>query len=137
MKVGTLKKVVELAEGFRWHTLEVNTDIFKDYLTIPESFNVRHFYKSAFHGQINKPIKVYLSEVYKDGILYPLLLRRAVEGWNMLCRPYLIQILTDNVECFGGNGFRIINNYFDYQKTDYLTPQEQAIEACLIELLEE
>ena len=107
-----LKKIIELAKGFE----QLKGNI-------------------AFESCVRYKEQICIITQTEQWDLYPLLLRRAVEGWNRKNGPYLIQILTDNVECFGGNGFRIINNYFEYTDTEYLTQQEQAIEACLVELL--
>lgn len=116
MKQETLKKIVELAEGF---------DIIRE--------------SSHWYGLIryrNNSNLCMIQDVEAWGYC-PLLLRRAVEGWNNSKQPYPIELNSDNVEYFGKDEYRIINNYFNYTIIDYLTPQEQAIEACLIELLEE
>jgi hypothetical protein len=97
MKQETLKQIVELAEGFEY------VDEFAEF-TIIETPGMQ---------------VIHLNQLECDDWryeLYPLLLRRAVEGWK------------DNLD-------DLINTQ-NYQKTDYLTPQEQAIEVCLIELLE-
>ncbi len=116
MKQETLEKIVEWAEGFEWENGQVNDPA--NFMYTPD--NLSPEYRKDMWQLVD----------------YPLLLRRAVEGWNRKNGPYLIHILSDNVECFGGNGFRIISNYSAYPANDYLTPQEQAIEACLIKLLE-
>ena len=92
MKQETLKKIVELADGFEMEENEI----------------MHHWFSGT---------RLHLSKVTATiWAHYPLLLRRAAEGWS------------DNLDDL------IYTD--DYQKTDYLTPQEQAIEACLIELLE-
>ena len=99
-----------LADGFEWWE-----EITK--MTSTETEKTTEI--TNFFIGFNRPGR-YILVLEPDDItiwyLYPLLLRRAVEGWP------------DNLDEY------IKTN--DYQKTVYLTPQEQAIEACLIELLE-
>jgi len=114
MKQETLKEIIELADGFEW------------YINRIEGVRVK-FAESFFP---------YKSEIVRGNLLwkgtyYPLLLRRAVEGWNRK-RDHIILSQSD-VSCWL---LELPFWYKDYPKTDYLTPQEQAIEACLIELLE-
>ena len=106
MKPETLKKVVELADGF-----EIAPGI-----------------GLTYRGNDNS----------KD--FYPLLLRRAVEGWNqkhwtMSCTQKIIYLKITRIEIVK---CRKVEKTFIFSnpKTDYLTVQEEAIEACLIELLE-
>ena len=92
-------------------------------------------------GQVNDPANfIYtldnLSPEYRKDmwelIVYPLLLRRAVEGCE-----HVIIFCNERLTCLSLEDDRQSFDYRDYPKTEYLTPQEQAIEACLIELLEE
>ena len=100
MKQETLKKIVELADGFEY---------------------IEEFGEFTIIETPGRQV-IHLNQLECDDWkyeLYPFLLRRAVEGWKEA------QITLNQ------------NWYKDYPKTDYLTPQEQAIEACLIELLED
>ena len=114
MKTETLKKIVELADGFtNWMSLDLPCVK----LHTPE-----------------EKISIALKYIEKWEH-YPLLLRRAVEGWNQSRSNH--EIVTgctclDIIDHDGIDNFQLDN----YEKTDCLTPQEQAIEACLIELLE-
>lgn len=132
MKQETLRKIVELADGF---------EISKEFAT-EGSYDIERF--NIIYHKVSRSNVAHL----KTWISYPLLLRRAVEGWNKKADDadddyMFIQLLEDTINyaidsswCKDGiNGKRL---WIDkYKKTDYLTPQEQAIEACLIELLEE
>ena len=116
MKQETLKKIVELADGFELEWLSGTLCI---HTPDHEHWGVKTFNKT------NGP--------------YPLLLRRAVEGWNKSNSTILhfIDLRSDHIECVNDpypNSPILL--YKDYPTTEYLTPQEQAIEACLIELLE-
>ena len=62
MKTETLKKIVELADGFGWKVLEV------DKQSIP-------------YIQYSN-ISIFDTKNIQQSDQYPLLLRRAVEGWN-------------------------------------------------------
>lgn len=120
MKQETFKKIVKLADGFEWKDKEN-----EDYeIQLPE--NNTFLCSWCNHFRTDRWKQIY----------YPFLIRRAVAGWNEGRNPYPIEIMADSVEYFGFGDFRIINRYQDYKKSDYLNPQEQAIEACLIELLE-
>ena len=123
MKQETLKKIVELADGFEWRDKEG-----EDYeVGLPE--------KNTFlcswcnHFRTNRWNQIY----------YPLLLRRAVNGINEIgeyeisLRVGYILLEIDDPKVEDLKDW----DYDDYPKTEYLTPQEQAIEACLIELLED
>jgi len=118
MKQETLKEIVELADGFEW------------YINRIEGVRVK-FAESFFP---------YKSEIVRGNLLwkgtyYPLLLRRAVEGWNKQEKEHEVvfgRTCLDIIDHDGIDNFQ----FADHSKTDYLTPQEQAIEACLIELLE-
>ena len=106
MKTETLKKIVELADGF-----DLAPGIG---LTYKGDDNSKEF--------------------------YPLLLRRAVEGWNVKYgrkSEYqdTIELCADVVMTFVEYEINKVYRHKEYEKTEYLTPQEQAIEACLIELL--
>ncbi len=111
MKQETLKKIITLADGFAYDD------------------RLKAFY-------LNGDTWVWFKEIQKWED-YPLLLRRAVEGWNDKYADSetdtAIQVECDNIIEMSA-GFFV--KYSSYLKTDYLTPQEQAIEACLIELLE-
>jgi len=121
MKQETLKEIVELADGFEW------------YINRIEGVRVK-FAESFFP---------YKSEIVRGNLLwkgtyYPLLLRRAVEGMNRAGK-YEIYLYVDYILLDLKNPFEEEDkdwDYEDFEKTEYLTPQEQAIEACLIELLE-
>ncbi len=111
----TLKKIIELAEGFE----QLKGNI-------------------AFESCIRYKEQICIITQIDQWDLYPLLLRRAVEGLNIVGNAeiylYINYILLDN------NSLTEKDKeweYSDYPKTEYLTPCEQAIEACLIELLEE
>jgi len=119
MKQETLKKIIELADGF-----EIK-------------------YKDS-HWSIRDPSGAWYSLEYfvKTKVAYPLLLRRAVEEWNRK-GEYGIYLYVDYMIIESNKGIQELTgdskewDYDNYEKTDYLTPQEQAIEACLIELLED
>ena len=113
MKQEILKKIVELAEGFAYDD------------------SLKLFY-------LNGNTWIWFKEI-QEWEHYPLLLRRAIEGWNRSNSSilYFIDLLSDHMEYANGScPAALILLYKDYIKTKYLTPQEQAIEACLIELLE-
>ena len=111
MKTETLKKIVELADGFEW--LDAN----KELLHAPG-------------------LKLFgIIALIEDKIVYPLLLRRAVEGWNKKNPP--IDLNGTHLYHFPAGEEMMRLSYSAYAQTDYLTPQERAIEACLIELLED
>ncbi len=125
MKQETFKKIVELAAGFEW------------YINRLEGVRVE-FAESCF---------AYRSEIVRGNLLwkgtyYPLLLRRAVEGWNDIHAESSnykndINISPNVVLRYEKNVLEKVYRHAEYKKTEYLTPQEQAIEACLIELLED
>ncbi len=124
MEQETLKKIVELADGFEWRDKEG-----EDYeVMLPE--NNTFLCSWCNHFKTDRWKQIY----------YPSLLRRAVEGWNKsnptIC--YFIDLNKEYLE-YGNNCYpnHPLLWYKNYQKTEYLTPQEQAIEACLIELLED
>ena len=115
MKQETLKKIVELADGFEMEENEI----------------MHHWFSGT---------RLHLSKVTATiWAHYPVLLRRAAEGWNKSNPPicYFIDLNKEYLQ-YGDNCYpnHPLLWYKNYQKTDYLTPQEQAIEACLIELLE-
>ena len=109
----TLKKIIELADGFEnWMSLDLSCVKLH---TPDEKISIALKYISKWEH-------------------YPLLLRRAVEGWNkehQYITDYIIS-QKDYIEC---SYLEKCYFYHEYKKTDYLTPQEQAIEACLVELL--
>lgn len=113
MKQETLKKIVELADGFE--------------ISIYRSFEFIHYKGDSCRHRLTDVV---------DWIHYPLLLRRAVEGWNDKDEPYDIDLQNTSIYYWGKDDYELEYNYSDYPKTEYLTPQEQAIEGCLIELLE-
>ncbi len=121
MEQETLKKIVELADGFEY--IEVLGEF-----TIIETPGRQVFHLNQLECGDWKCE------------LYPFLLRRAVEGWNKsnptIC--YFIDLNKEYLE-YGNNCYpnHPLLWYKNYQKTEYLTPQEQAIEDCLIELLED
>ncbi len=131
MKEETLKQIVELAPGFEWVDRENG-----DYeVRLPENNTFLCSWCNHFRTNLWKQI------------YYPFLLRRAVEGWNGqgiendyqyidLQSDSISYSLDVNKEWQRGNVGSTTLFYNKYQKTEYLTPQEQAIEACLIELLE-
>ncbi len=117
MKQETLKKIVELAEGFEWEDREG-----EDYIiTIPE--NNTFLSSWCNHFRTNGWKQIY----------YPLLIRRAAEG----CEHVIIFDNNKRLTCLSLEDDKQTIEYSNYKKTDYLTPQEQAIEACLIEILED
>ncbi len=115
MKDKTLKKIIELAEGFE----QLKGNI-------------------AFESCIRYKEQICIITQIEQWDLYPLLLRRAIEGWNKK-HPIDADIVIDSAGIIWGKLDDTCGSisYDDYPKTEYLTPQEQAIEACLIELLEE
>ncbi len=116
MKQKTTKKIIELADGFEnWMSLDLSCVKLH---TADEKISIALKYISKWEH-------------------YPLLLRRAVEGWNKKNDPYDIAIDCKTLLHYGKSNLVIVKHFDDYQKTDYLTPQEQAIEACLVELLED
>ena len=120
MKTETLKKIVELADGF---------EVIEDVEGIGDICNYDRSIMSSPLDEIHEYCH------------YPLLLRRAIEGWN---RKYgrtsdyqnTIELCADVLMTFIDYEINKVYRHKEYEKTDYLTPQEQAIEACLIELLE-
>lgn len=108
MKVGTVKKMIILADGFAY-----NKDL-------------KAFYTDGLTWSKFKYIR--------EWEFYSILLHRAVEGWNRKNEIYNIEIYFDVIYCSKIENKGI--SYCYYTKTKYLTPQEQAIELCLIELLE-
>ena len=116
MKQETLKKVITLADGF---------EIKEDVLTV-----LFHHSNDECH---------WIGSGIGEWSYYPLLLRRAVNGINEIgeyeisLRVGYILLEIDDPKVEDLKDW----DYDDYPKTEYLTPQEQAIEACLIELLEE
>lgn len=109
MKVSTVKKIIMLADGFAY-----NDDLEAYYM---QGSTWAHF------------------KYIRQWEFYPILLYRAVWGWNdSESLEILITMEYVSVECFDDDS----NEYWYHQftKTDYLTPEEQAIETCLIELLE-
>ena len=115
MKQETLEKIVELADGFEM-------DLLKGYVPYVKYLDRRHIAK-------------YITKWEH----YPLLLRRAAEGVNSNGKYeiylYINYILLESNNHPLTEGYKDWD-YSDYKKTDYLTPCEQALEACLIELLE-
>jgi len=118
MKQETLKKIVELAEGFAYERIYDPTGK-----------------ETARIVLINKTGIWCIIDIIERWEYYPLILRRAVEGWNDIEAREIILTME----------FVSVSNkpidpddywHHEYTKTEYLTPQEQAIEACLIELLE-
>ena len=115
MKQETLKKIIELTNGFENWTASMDLPCVK-LNTSEEKISIALKYTTKWEH-------------------YPLLLRRAVEGWNDKEHDHEIvsgRTCMDIIDHDGIDNFQFDN----YSKTDYLTPQEQAIEACLIELLE-
>ncbi len=115
MKQETLKKIITLAVGFAYDD------------------SLKAFY-------LNGDTWVWFKEIQKWED-YSLLLRRAVEGWNdkhAESSNYKddINISPNVVLRYEKDVLEKVYRHAEYKKTDYLTPQEQAIEACLIELLE-
>ena len=117
MKDKTLKKVIELAEGF---------EVVEDVEGIGDVCNYDRSIMSSPLDEIHEYCH------------YPIILRRAVEGWNNK-HPIDADIVIDSAGIIWGKLDDTCGSisYDDYPKTEYLTPCEQAIEACLIELLEE
>ena len=121
MKQETLKKIVELADGFEYRIIGGGAS---DKIITPSGNQPAYF------------------TVVKSKELYPLLLRRAVEGWND--KHFDSSNCKDSIGLDAGVILLMINDELenvylskqDYKKTSYLTCEEQSIEACLIELLE-
>lgn len=113
MKPQTLKKIIELAYKFDNRTISdldcVSLDAVSEIITIALEF----------------------ISIWEH---YPLLLRRATERWNEKYPELALEITTDSVYCSENEIGHFLS---EFNKTDYLTSQEQAFEACLIELLEE
>lgn len=110
MKVGTVKKMIMLAEGFGYNdSLE------------------------AFYDQGS--IWIHFKYI-RQWEFYPILLYRAAWGWNEKNEPYDIDLQNIGILYCGKGDYELDYNYSDYPKTEYLTSQERTIEACLIELLE-
>lgn len=108
MKVGTIKKMIMLAEGFAY-----NRDLEAFYIAGSTWAHFKYIRQWEF---------------------YPILLYRAVDGWNIEHNTNTLEVDSDCVYCP-----ELINTGVfcsEYTKTKYLTSQEQAIEACLIELME-
>ena len=125
MKQETLKKIVELTDGF-YITCEPTEDdegniVYLDKYEVVV-FDNQEYETDIFDFDTGK----YQVDTW---MLYPLILRRAVEGWNEKHESITYDVL--GIIC-NDQAYE----YDNYQKTEYLTPQEQAIEACLIELLE-
>ncbi len=122
MKQETLKKVIELADGF------ICEKVYS-----PDN---RELCRIKFTNEIGIWC---MSGVVENWSYYPLILRRAVNGINEIgeyeisLRIGYILLEIDDPKVEDLKDW----DYDDYPKTEYLTPQEQAIEACLIELLEE
>jgi hypothetical protein len=110
MKTEILKKIVELANGFGLEGEYIKFD-------------------GKLFGE---------NSVLYNSLVIPLLLRRAVEGVNNAGK-YEIYLYIDYV-LLSSIDHPLTEDkdwdYSDYPKTEYLTSQEQAIEACLTELLE-
>ena len=124
MNTDYIKKLVELADGFEISDALAGKDSY-DY----SQFHVK--YKTSYSH----------IDTLKTWNMYPLLLRRAVEGWNRKHGRESEYINT--VECYADVTMAFVDyeinkvyRHKEYEKTDYLTCEEQAIEACLIELLE-
>ncbi len=111
MKQEILKKIIELADGFAYDD------------------SLKAFY-------LNGDTWVWFKEI-DEWEFYPLLLRRAVEEYNNNHKVYKDIHLCAEHLIFTNKDIRTQLYFKNYPKTDYLTPQEQAIEACLIELLED
>ena len=132
MNKETLKKIVELADGFEWREQENKSISTADNISKEWTDNFIDF---RMHG-------ILLIETDDITIWqhYPLLIRRATEGlnndltdWTIWINQYFKKVYLNWKD---GNNNKSKQFLIDYPKTDYLTPQEQAIEACLIELLE-
>lgn len=71
---------------------------------------------------------------------YPILLHRAIEGFNKECyddsggEKYIG--FSDNGDLmYMDYGLEDVYLHTDFKKTEYLTPQEQSIEKCLIDAM--
>ena len=115
-----IKKMVELAEGFE--------------------------YKDEHCIYFNKSIVRYTSRDLKSDIsLFPLLIHRAVEGWNKKEESILKEIIVynDSVKLIeykksregGFDPFAIVIKKFENYQPSSLTPCECACLHCLIEVL--
>ena len=117
-----IRRLVQLAEGFR--IIKASRYIIGDGYT-----QIDMVMKGSASWSIDE---------IKEWALYPLLLYRAKEGLNK-------QSNRRGIEDVSGNHWMIINlndcktlkaiKHSDYQPTEYLTQQEQALEEALKEVL--
>ena len=75
----------------------------------------------------------------EQSIIYPTLLSRAAEGWNRKeienNTGSAFWVSPDNIFTIKHNNKTVTKYIKDYKPTEYLTPQEQALEAVLMEVL--
>jgi hypothetical protein len=103
-----IKRMVEIAEGF-----EVDTDgIFYNGIILPNGTEVDF-------------------DIQKDELLFPLLIHRAVEGWNKKLYESIILVQHNHLTKKESR-----YNFNDYQPSS-LTPCECACLHCLIEIFKE
>ncbi len=112
-----IKKAVELAEGFEYNS---------EYVCYP---NGDRYEKG---GTLFEACSIY--SAIREWEHYPLLLYRAMRGWNQRKPDYAIY-LEGQVTYKTITNDIIELNTDDYQGTPYLTAQEQALEVALEEVL--
>lgn len=113
MELDELKKIVELAEGFNWKPYSDSIIIYFHYKTTTVISGIRNW------------------------LYYPLMIRRAVEGWNFIHATELNG--RDYIDIVPGVVRLIVNDLLEgaslgdqeFESTDNLTCEEQAIEAIL------
>ena len=107
-----IKRLVQLAEGFK---------------LIVSDYYIRVTFRTG----------IVLSKNIRKWIFYPLLLYREMEGWNKKSKDIGLELTKwGNVVITNGN-CNVMNIYYQnkFQPTNYLTPQEQALEDALKEIL--
>ena len=113
-----IKKMVELAEGFEFVSSE---DI--------------NLYQIAFFGR-TEAVSFFKQNIDINVGLFPLLIHRAVEGWNRLNKAY---IMTTDSFCYTTTNLHQSEerrDFKNYQPTT-LTHAECAMLDCLLYVLEE
>lgn len=119
MKQETLKKIVELADGFTYERIYDPSG--------------RELYRVNLTNIFGRWSVICIIEKWEH---YPLLLHRAVQGWNRQNEREQIKITRYEI-IFYRNGYQTKGFGFkEQQPTKNLTPEEVAIEKALIFLLE-
>jgi len=106
-----IKKMAELADGFRWHDGRI---IFCNF-------------------------KYFISDVEFDEMIFPLLIHRACEGWNNKQKDETCIIIGENYNVVWWESDLKISKSYDYKdyQPENLTALECAMLDCLIEILKE